>query len=108
MFTIDVDGLDPRRAPWASRHSPDFSVFQPGNKLAVWQSDFHRTTLDNLGSVKPVIYWETFLSRERWPEKYTPRDYVKDNPIATMIIAIALLFALIALLPLGGQRVEPR
>ena len=106
IFTIDVDGLDPRRAPWVSRHSPDFSVFQPGNKLAVWQSNFHRSTIENLGSVKPVIYWETFLSRERWPEKYMPRDFVKDNPIATMVIAIALLFALITLLPLGGRRVK--
>ena len=105
IFTIDVDGLDPRRVPWASRHSPDFLALQPGSKLAVWQSNIHRTTLDNPGSVKPVIYWETFLSRERWPEKYTPRDFVNDNPIATMIGTIALGIALIALLPLGGQRV---
>ena len=105
-FTIDADGLDPRRAPWASRHSPDFSALQPGTKLAVWQSNMHSTTLGYLGSMNPVIQWETFLSRERWPEKYTPRDFVRDGPIATMVIAFALLLALVWLLPLGGRRMN--
>ena len=104
VFTIDVDGLDPRRTTWASRHSPDFSALQPGTKLAVWQSNVHRSTLNNLGSMKQTIYWETFLSRERWPEKYTPRDFVKDNPVATMVIATALMLAVVWLLPLGGRR----
>ena len=103
-FTIDVDGLDPRRAPWASRHSPDFSKFQPGTKLAVWQSNFHSATLNSLGSLKPTIPWDSYLSRERWPEKYTLRDFVKDNPVATTIIGIALMLAVIWLLPLGGRR----
>ena len=55
--------------------------------------------------VEPTIPWESFLSRERWPEKYTPKDFVKDNLVATMVIAIALLLAVIWLLPLGGRRV---
>lgn len=103
-FTIDVDGLDPRRTTWASRHSPDFSVFQPGAKLAVWQSGFHSSNLNHLGSQKPVIYWETFLSRERWPEKYTPRDFVKDSPVAVAIMLVAIALALVWLIPLGGRR----
>jgi len=103
-FTIDVDGLDPHRTPWASRHAPDFSVFQPGNRIAVWQSNFYSSTLSNLGPQKPVIYWQTFLSRERWPEKYAASDFVKDNPIATMLIAIMLSVAVIWLVPLGGRR----
>lgn len=104
VFTIDVDGLDPRRTPWASRHSPDFSALQPGTRLAVWQSNVHSSTLNNLGSMKQTIYWETFLSRERWPEKFSPRDFVKDNSIATVVIAIALLLAVVWLVPLGGRR----
>ncbi len=104
-FTIDVDGLDPHRQPWASRHSPDFSAFQPGTKMAVWQNTFHSSTLEQLGSMKPTIYWETFLSRERWPDKYTWRNFIKDSPIAVVVIAAAGLLALIWLVPLGGRRV---
>ncbi|MBL8512772.1 MAG: hypothetical protein JNJ55_02180, partial [Betaproteobacteria bacterium] len=36
-FFIDVDGLDPRRVTWASRHSPDFDAFKPGTRMKVWQ-----------------------------------------------------------------------
>jgi hypothetical protein len=103
-FTIDVDGLDPRRQPWASRHSPDFAAFQPGTKIPVWQSNFYSSTLNNLGSMKPVVNWDTFLSRERWPNKYTWRDFIKDNPIAAVVVATAGLLALIWLVPLGGKR----
>jgi hypothetical protein len=103
-FTIDVDGLDPRRTTWASRHSPDFAAFQPGTKMPVWQSAFHSSTINHLGSQKPVIFWETFLSRERWPEKYTPKDFVKDSPVGVAIMAVALALALIWLVPLGGRR----
>ena len=104
-FTIDVDGLDLRRAPWAFRHSPDFFLFQPGAKLAFWQSNFYSSILNNPGSFKPTVPRESFFSRERWPEQYTPKDFVKDNPVATMVIAIALLLTVVWLLPLGGRRV---
>lgn len=104
VFTIDVDGLDPRRTTWASRHSPDFSALQPGAKLAVWQSNWHGSGLDNLGSTKPVLLWDTFLSRERWPDKYTWRHFVRDSPVAAAVMATALLMALVWLLPLGGRR----
>jgi hypothetical protein len=103
-FTIDVDGLDPHRTPWASRHSPDFAVFQPGSKLPVWKSTFHGSSLDNLGSMKPVIFWQTFLSRERWPNRYTTQDFIKDNPVPVVVILGALVLALIWLVPLGGRR----
>jgi hypothetical protein len=103
-FTIDVDGLDPHRATWASRHSPDFAAFQPGTRMPVWQSSFHGSNLKHIGPMKPVIYWETFFSRERWPEKYTPRDFVKDSPVAVAAIAVALALALVWLMPLGGRR----
>lgn len=79
-------------------------MFQPGTKMAVWQSNFHSSTLNNLGSLKPTIPWDSFLSRERWPEKYTFRDFVKDNTAATIVIALTLLMAVIWLLPLGGRR----
>ncbi len=105
IFTIDIDGLDPRRTSWASRHSPDVAALQPGARLAVWQSNWHGSGLDHLGSSKPVIQWDTFLSRERWPGKYTWRDFIKDSPVASVAIATALMMALVWLLPLGGRRV---
>ena len=85
--------------------SPDFFMFQPGAKLAFWQSNFYSSILNNPGSLKPTVPRESFFSRERWPEKYTPKDFVKDNPVATMVIAIALLLTVVWLLPLGGRRV---
>lgn len=103
-FVIDVDGIDPHRATWASRHSPDFAAFQPGTKIPVWQSGFHSSSINNLGSQKQTLYWETFLSRERWPEKYTPQDFIKDSPVAVPAIAVALALALVWLMPLGGRR----
>lgn len=103
-FTIDVDGLDPHRATWASRHSPDFAAFQPGTKMPVWQSSFHSSTINHLGSQKPVIYWETFLSRERWPNKYTHEDFIRDGPGAVAVMLVALALALVWLIPLGGRR----
>lgn len=105
-FTIDVDGLDPHRTTWASRHSPDFSAFQPGSKLPVWRSGLYGAKLDNPGPLKPVISWDSYLSRERWPEKYTLRDYAQDNPVGVVIIAAAMLFALALVIPLGGNRAQ--
>lgn len=108
VFTIDVDGLDPHRVPWASRHSPDVAALQPGTKLAVWENTYHSATLQNLGSDKPIIYWETFLSRERWPDKYTWRNFVQDNPVAVVLLAGEALLLLIWLMPLGGKVVESK
>ncbi len=103
-FVIDVDGLDPHRTTWASRHSPDFTAFKPGTKMPVWQSSFHGSNLNNLGSQKQTLYWETFMSRERWPQKYTWQDFIKDSPVAMAVIGVALALALVWLIPLGGRR----
>jgi hypothetical protein len=104
VFTIEADGLDPRRQPWVSRHSPDGAALQAGTKLPVWQSAFYSSSLSNLDSQKQRVSWQTFLSRERWPDKYTTRHFISDNPIATALIAVMLLVAVIWLLPLGGRQ----
>ena len=103
-FTIDVDGLDPHLVPWASRHSPDFSAFKPGTKMPVWQSSYRSADLKGVVTSKPEVQWDTFLSRERWPEKYTLRDFIKDNTIPDMIIVICIALGLVWLVPLGGRR----
>lgn len=106
VFVIDVDGLDPHRVPWASRHSPDFDAFKPGTRLPVWQSKFHSSALEGTVSSKPLLYWEAFLSRERWPEKYTLRHFVSDAPQASMVIAMCIALALVCLIPPGGGRLR--
>ena len=103
-FTIDVDGLDPHRVPWASRHSPDFSAFKPGIKMPVWQSSYRSADLKGVVTSKLEVQWDTFLSRERWPEKYTLRDFIKDNTIPDMIIVICIALGMVWLVPLGGRR----
>jgi hypothetical protein len=108
VFTIDVAGLDPRRAAWASRHSPDFSALQAGARLAVWQDTFHNFALENLGSQKPTLFWGTFLSRERWPEKYTWRHFLQDAPVATVVVAMAVLMMVVWLVPLGFRAQLPK
>lgn len=105
VFLIDVDGIDPRRATWASRHSPEFAAFQLGNVLPVWRAGYQTTMLDTAGSYKPVLPWDAFLSRDRWPDKYTYQNFIADNPAAVRCIALALALALILIVPLGGRRV---
>jgi hypothetical protein len=103
-FFIDADGLDPHRVPWASRHSPDIDAFKPGTRMPVWQSKFHSSALEGTVLSKPELYWEAFLSRERWPEKYTMRNFFNDSPQTSMFIATCIALALVCLMPLGGGR----
>ncbi|MBL8520609.1 MAG: hypothetical protein JNK75_08035 [Betaproteobacteria bacterium] len=105
-FSIDVDGLDPHRVPWASRHSPDFSALQPGTRLPVWRSPFHSSNLDGITTHKQSLYWEAFLSRERWPNRYTWREFIQDSPLAVAFMATCLALAVVFLIPLGGRRAK--
>jgi hypothetical protein len=96
----DVDGLDPRRSAWANRFLPDGAVFAPGTRLPVWRATSQAWLYENT-SGDNIVPWHALLSRERWPEKYTWRHFVADNPSATAGIATLLAAALLVLIPLG-------
>ncbi len=103
-FFIDVDGLDPHRVPWASRHSPDLDALKSGTRIPVWQSRFHSSPLEGANLSKPQLYWETFLSRERWPQKYTWHHFISDAPQACAFVVTCLALLLVILIPLGKGR----
>lgn len=109
IVAVPVDSVIAHRQPWSSRLSPDLSELKPGASMPVWLDKSSEFMLKG-GSgtlAKPQrVQWDVVLSRERWPDKYTWRDFVREHPQVTAFSLSALLLALICLVPMPFARRE--